>query len=63
MSYYQYLFSIRTELDQLNQIIDQRIMQRLPYDLEARRHQELLKELRSCEPRHFWQQILTSLFA
>jgi hypothetical protein len=63
MSHYQYLSLIRTELDQLNQIIDQRIMQRLPYEQEARRHQELVRELRNCEPRHFWQQILTSLFA
>ncbi len=62
MSYYQYLFSIRTELAELNQIIDQRIMLRLPYDQESKRHKELLRELRSAEPRHFWQQILTSIF-
>lgn len=44
-----FMFSIRKEINKLNARIDQKIVKGETYDKEARRHKELVLQLRKLE--------------
>jgi len=51
MSQHEYLRSINTEIQKLNGIIDRKILADSDYRKEARRHKQLLAQLRKEEAR------------
>ena len=51
MSKHQIVRELRREIRKINQIIDLRIIQGLPYREEARRHKFLMSQLARIQPR------------
>jgi hypothetical protein len=51
MTYYQYTKTLRSEIDDLNRIIDQKIVRGLSYRRESLRHKQLIREMRRSATR------------
>ena len=60
MSKQQYLRALNKEIQKLNGLIDDKILHGHDYKREARRHKELLRQLRKMERRRTWRNLLTS---
>ncbi len=50
MSKHQIVKSLRAEIKKINYVIDQKIIQGLPYSREARRHKFLISQLNRLAP-------------
>ena len=59
MSKQQYLKALNTEIQKLNGLIDDKILHGADYKREARRHKELLRQLRREERRRTQRSILS----
>ncbi|MEK7136408.1 MAG: hypothetical protein AAB821_02350 [Patescibacteria group bacterium] len=64
MTQYQYAKSIKSEVDDLNRIIDQKIIRGLSYRRESLRHKKLIREMRGRRTNTSWRSIMSfvSLF-
>ena len=63
MSHYQFASHLRRELEQLNSIIDRKIVRGRDYRVEATRHRELLRSLsRMKKQRSFSLNFLSFFF-
>ena len=50
MSKHQIVKSLRSEIKKINYVIDQKILQGIPYSREARRHKFLISQLNRLTP-------------
>lgn len=64
MSQQQYQLRIEQEIDSLNWVIDEKIAQGISYRSEARRHRELIRQVRRLRRRPMLSRMLSfvSLF-
>ncbi len=58
MSERQYLKELNIEIQKLNEIIDRKIMHHSDYKREARRHKDLLTQLRRDEARRSFSRLV-----
>jgi hypothetical protein len=64
MKYQEYTQHLSKELDSINWVIDEKILRGLSYQLEARRHRELIKQARRARRRPLLDRVFSyvSLF-
>lgn len=60
MSKQQYLRALNKEIQKLNGLIDNKILHGHDYKREARRHKELLRQLRRAEMKRGWRNLLSN---
>ncbi len=62
MSKREYLKALNEEISKLNEIIDRKIIQDANYRREARRHKNLLAQLRKDETRRSFSRLVRGFF-